>query len=89
MVCKNCGRPLSNGKVMCPNCGASMQTMTFQANRLGENGKRAEYITEKLTGKQGVYEGKATEKSNAYIGLILIGLILLIIIGIAIASFIS
>ena len=89
MVCNKCGRPLTNGQTICQNCSLSMNKMSFQTNKFGENGKRGEYITEKLTGKQGVYE-KASEQSKvSYLGLIIIGVIILIIVGIAIASFLA
>ena len=89
MICKGCGKPIANGRVICPNCGTSMQSMTFQSNRLGEDGRRAEYLTEKLTGKKGVYEGKAHEHNDVFVGLIVIGIVLLIILGIALANYLA
>lgn len=87
MVCKTCGKNLANGSVMCSNCGTTMQTFTFQNNKLGENGKRGEYITEKYTMKQGLYEGKAKEYNKSYIGIIFVFVIILIIVLVAIASY--
>ena len=87
MVCKTCGKNLANGSVMCPNCGTTMQTFTFQNNKLGENGKRGEYITEKYTMKQGLYEGKTREINQSYLGIIIVFVIVLIIIAVAIANY--
>lgn len=72
---------------MCPNCGNSLQTLTFQNNKLGENGKNAEYVTEKYNMKKGVYEGKNKDTNKQAIGIIVILTILLIIIAIAIANY--
>jgi len=63
--------------------------MSFQTNKFGENGKRGEYITEKLTGKQGVYEKAAEQKNISYLGLIIIGIIILVIIFVAVVSFLA
>lgn len=87
MVCRSCGKNLSNGTVVCPNCGNSLQTLTFQNNRLGENGKNAEYVTEKYNMKKGVYEGKNNDTNKAFKGIIVIFIILLIIIAIAVANY--
>lgn len=89
MVCNKCGRPLTNGKTICPNCTSSMKTMTFQTNRFGENGNRGEYITEKLTGKQGVYEQASEEHSISYLGLTIIGVVILIVVVVAVVSLLS
>jgi uncharacterized membrane protein YvbJ len=87
MTCKNCGKNTPNYVAVCPNCGSSMQTLTFQNNRLGENGKRAEYITEKYNMKKGVYEGKNQDVNKAYLGVIFILIVVLIIIAIAVANY--
>ena len=87
MTCKNCGKNLANGIVMCPNCGNTMQTLSFQNNRLGENGKRAEYVTEKYNMKKGVYEGKARELNQSYIGIIIVLVSILLIVAIAIVNY--
>ena len=87
MVCKKCGKEIPNNMITCPNCGNSMQTISFNANRLGEDGKRAEYITEKYSMKKGIYEGKARELSKPYLGLIVVLGVLLVIILIAIANY--
>lgn len=87
MVCKTCGKNLANGSVMCPNCGTTMQTLTFQNNKLGENGKRGEYITEKYNMNKGIYEGKAREINQSYLGIIIVFVIVLIIIAVAIANY--
>ena len=87
MVCKKCGNNIPDNTIICPNCGNSMQTLSFNTNRLGENGKNAEYITEKYNMKKGIYEGKAHEHSNPFIGIIIIITVILIIIGIAVANY--
>lgn len=87
MVCRSCGKNLANGTVICPNCGNSLQTLTFQNNRLCENGKNAEYVTEKYNMKKGVYEGKNNDTNKAFKGIIVIFIILLIIIAIAVANY--
>lgn len=87
MVCKSCGKNLVNGTVICPNCGSTLQTISFQTNRLGENGKRAEYITEKYTMKKGVYEGKAHEFNKTYLGVIVLFVVILIILAIAVGTY--
>ena len=87
MTCRNCGKNLANGSVMCPNCGNTMQTLSFQNNRLGENGKRAEYVTEKYNMKKGVYEGKAKELNQSYIGIIIVVVIVLLIVAVAIVNY--
>lgn len=87
MICKTCGKNLANGSVMCPNCGTVMQTLTFQNNKLGENGKRGEYITEKYNMKQGVYEGKAKDFNKNYVGILFIFIVVLVIIAVAIVNY--
>lgn len=87
MVCRSCGKNLANGTVVCPNCGNSLQTLTFQNNRLGENGKNAEYVTEKYNMKKGVYEGKNNDTNKTFMGIIVIFIVLLIIIAIAVANY--
>ena len=87
MICKKCGREIPNNIITCPSCGNSMQTISFNTNKLGENGKRGEYITEKYNLKKGIYEGKAHEHSNPIIGLVIVLVIILIIILIAIANY--
>ena len=87
MVCKKCGIIIPNNGVICPNCGSSAQTISFNTNKLGGDGKRAEYITEKYSMKKGVYEGKASEHGNPIAGLIVIGVVILILILIAVTSY--
>ena len=87
MVCKKCGKEIPNNMIICPNCGNSMQTISFNTNKLGEDGKRAEYITEKYNMKKGVYEGKAKEHNNPIIGLIIILVVIITFILIAVANY--
>lgn len=89
MLCSSCGKNIASGTIVCPNCGHAAQTMTFQANRLGGDGKNAEYVTEKYTGQKGIYEGKAKEHSNAFAGLLFIGIVLLILFGIVLANILA
>lgn len=87
MICKTCGKNLTNGSVMCPNCGTTMQTLTFQNNKLGENGQRGEYITEKYNMKQGVYEGKTKDLNKNYVGILFVFIVVLVIIAVAIVNY--
>ena len=87
MICKKCGVTIPNNGFMCPNCGSSAQTASFNANKLGGDGKNAEYITEKYSMKKGVYEGKASEHGNPIAGLIIVGVVILVIVLIAVASY--
>lgn len=86
MLCKSCGKNIDDKVIVCPNCGSSLQTLTFQNNRLGENGKNAEYITEKYNMKKGVYSGKNTD-FKSYVGILLVVIVILIILAIAVANY--
>ena len=89
MLCRSCGRDIANGTVVCPNCGHAAQTLSFQTNRLGGDGKNVEYVTEKYSGQKGIYEGRAKEHNNIFAGLVFMGIVLLIIFGIVIANLLA
>ncbi len=84
MICKNCGKNIPSGKVICPYCGKSLQSITFTTNRMGEDGHRGEYVTEKYNMTKGVFNGKNNEtKNNTVLGILIICIIVLIIVVIA------
>ena len=86
MICKNCGRNVANGSMICSNCGAPIQNTTFVNNRMATNGNGNQYIMDVYNNNKGVYQGKASEHSNIFIGIAVLLVILVIIIGIAIAT---
>lgn len=87
MTCKNCGKNLPDEITMCPNCGNSILRVNFHNNKIGVNGKNSEYITEKYNMKKGIYEGKASNISQTYIGVVIVFVIVLILIAIAVANY--
>ena len=87
MTCKNCGKILADVSTNCPNCGNYMKTLNFHNNKLGENGKMAEYVTEKYNMKKGIYEVKNKDTNINYKGLLIILIVIFIIILMAIANY--
>lgn len=88
MICQNCGKSLPSNTVVCPNCKMQPKMTNFYNNKMGENGKRAEYITEKYAMKKGIYEGKHTNSNkNLFLGMILVLFVLFLLIVIAIVNY--
>ena len=86
MICKNCGRNATSDSMICSNCGAPIQNMGFVNNRMATNGSGNQYIMDVYNNNKGVYEGQAKEHGNMFIGIALLIVVLIIIIGIAIAT---
>ena len=76
MLCPKCSREIPETIKTCPFCRASLQgIVNINDDRM---------ITERYTGKEIYYE-KSSKGENKFLGIVIIGVVLLILIGIVIA----
>ena len=86
MICKKCGRNVPNDSMICSNCGSPIQNMGFMNNRMSTNGSGNQYIMDMYNNNKGVYKESSKERNNTFIGIAVLLVVLIIIIGIAIAT---
>lgn len=95
MICKRCGAALPSDGAICKQCGAMMtKEQLEEQKKWKEMDDRNKYAAKLMSSKYNVNKdkfeyNKDQPKENKFLGLLIILIVVLIIVGIAIAKFLA
>jgi len=95
MICKRCGSALPSEGAVCKQCGAMMTKEQIEEQKKWkeinkQNNNMAKLLSDKYNANKEAfrYDTEKT-KDNKYLGLIIVLVIFLVIVGVAVAKFLS